>query len=76
MPEYGAAVTRDGRPVGVVRSPSTSPTLHQVIALAVLDHELTERGTQVDVELTAGATARATADSYPIYDPDKLRPRA
>jgi aminomethyltransferase len=76
VPEYGARVTRSGAEAGVVRSPSFSPTLHQVIALAVLDHDLTERGTQVDVDLPSGATARATVDSYPIYDPDKLRPRA
>ena len=76
VPEYGASVSAGGRTAGVVRSPSASPTLHQIIALAVLDHGLTKRGTQVDVELAAGGTARATVDGYPIYDPDKLRPRA
>lgn len=76
VPDYGAAVRQSGSEVGVVRSPSASPTLQRVIALAVLDHGLTERGTQVDVELASGGTAPATVDSYPIYDPDKLRPRA
>jgi aminomethyltransferase len=76
VPDYGAPVTHDGRTAGVVRSPSSSPTLQQVIALAVLDHGLTERGTVVDVELASGGTASGTVDSYPIYDPDKLRPRA
>ena len=76
VPEYGATVIAAGRTAGVVRSPCASPTLHQIIALAVLDHGLTERGTRVDVELASGGTARATVDGYPIYDPDKLRPRA
>jgi aminomethyltransferase len=76
VPDYGAPVTQGGREVGVLRSPSASPTLGRVIGLAVLDHELTAAGTRVEVELPSGASVPATVDTYPVYDPDKLRPRA
>ena len=37
VPEYGAAVTKDGAPVGTLTSPCESPTLGKVIGMAVLD---------------------------------------
>ena len=41
-PDYGAAVTKDGREVGVVTSPASSPRLG-TIGLAILDADVAER---------------------------------
>jgi aminomethyltransferase len=74
VPEYGAAVTRNGEPVGTLTSPCESPTLARVIGLAVLDTGHAAPGTSVEVALGDG-TAGATVSSLPIYDPEKRRPR-
>ena len=37
VPEYGAAVTKDGEPAGTLTSPCESPTLGSVIGMAVLE---------------------------------------
>ena len=37
VPEYGAAVTKDGEPAGTLTSPAESPTLGKVIGMAVLE---------------------------------------
>jgi aminomethyltransferase len=76
VPEYGAAVTLDGRDVGIVRSPCQSPTFDmQVIAMATVDRELNQPGQQVDVALGDG-TVGATVDAFPLYDTNKTRPRS
>jgi aminomethyltransferase len=76
LPEYGAAVTADGREVGVVRSPAQSPTFDmQVIAMAALDRDLVQEGTTVDVAL-GGGTVTGTVAQFPLYDPQKTRPRS
>ena len=50
VPEYGAAVTRDGTEVGIVRSPCQSPTFDmEVIAMASIDRSLVNDGEQVQV---------------------------
>jgi aminomethyltransferase len=72
VPEYGAAVTKDGEPAGTLTSPCESPTLGRVIGLAVLETRFAEPGTRVEVD---GGGA-ATAEPLPIYDPDKRRPRS
>jgi aminomethyltransferase len=74
-PEYGAAVTKDGNEVGIVRSPAHSPTFGEQIAMAVIDRELDSEGTQVEVALGDG-TATATVAAFPLYDTQKSRPRA
>jgi aminomethyltransferase len=74
VPEYGAAVTSDGGPVGTLTSPCESPTLGRVIGLATLDARLAAPGTRVDVALGEGSAA-ATVASLPVYDPQKRRPR-
>jgi aminomethyltransferase len=74
-PEYGAAVTQDGRDVGIVRSPAESPTLGGQIAMAAIDRELDSEGTQVDVALGDGTTP-ATVGPFPVYDTEKTRPRS
>jgi len=74
-PEYGAAVTQDGREVGIVRSPAESPTFGGQIAMAAVDRELAEEGTQVEVALGDG-TVSATTAPIPLYDTEKTRPRS
>ena len=75
VPEYGAAVTKDGEPAGTLTSPCESPTIGQAIGLAVLEARFARTGETVEVAV-ADATARATVADFPIYDPEKKRPRA
>jgi aminomethyltransferase len=76
VPEYGAAVTVDGRDVGVLRSPCQSPTFDmQVIGMAAIDRELARDGQRVDVALGDG-TVGASVAPFPIYDTQKRRPRS
>jgi aminomethyltransferase len=74
-PEYGAAVTQDGREVGIVRSPAKSPTFDQQIAMAAIDRDVAGEGTRVEVALGDG-TVGATVASFPLYDTEKTRPRS
>jgi aminomethyltransferase len=75
VPEYGAVVTKDGGPAGILTSPCESPSLGKVIGLAVLETRFARKGETVDVALGEG-TAPATVDDLPIYDPQKTRPRS
>ncbi len=75
VPEYGAAVTRAGEPVGTLTSPCESPTLGQVIGLAVLRADVATEGETVEVAVGEG-TAPATVAPVPLYDTGKQRPRA
>ena len=74
-PEYGAAVTQDGREVGIVRSPAESPTLGTQIAMAAIDRDLNSEGTELEVALGEG-TVKATVAPFPAYDTEKARPRS
>jgi aminomethyltransferase len=74
VPEYGAAVTVDGTPAGIVRSPCLSPTFNEVIAMAAIDREHVQDGNRVDVALGDG-TVGATVAPFPLYDTEKKRPR-
>jgi aminomethyltransferase len=73
-PEYGAAVTKSGEPAGTLTSPCASPTLGQVIGLAVLETRVAAEGETVEVALGTG-TVPASVAPLPIYDPKKERPR-
>lgn len=73
LPEYGATVTKDGREIGTLTSPTDSPRYGK-IGIAVLAREHAEPGTTVEVEVEG--TATATVDVLPLYDTDKRRPRA
>jgi aminomethyltransferase len=73
VPEYGEAVTRDGGAAGTLTSPCESPTLGQVIGMAVLETRFAKKGEQVEV---GDGTATATVSDFPIYDPEKTRPRS
>ena len=73
-PEYGAAVTKNGEPAGTLTSPCESPTL-EVIGMACLETRFATTGQTVEVALGDGTVA-ATVAGYPIYDPEKTRPRS
>jgi aminomethyltransferase len=77
-PEYNSPVYRHGREVGRLLSPSAgrSPSVDRLIGMACIELELTEVGTPLEVALTDGRTVPALVDRYPIYDPEKTRPRA
>jgi aminomethyltransferase len=76
LPDAGAAVSVDGRQVGEVRSMAQSPTYDMaIIAMAAIDREFSEAGTALDVSVGDG-TASATVTSFPLYDPEKRRPRS
>ena len=74
LPEYGAAVTKDGEEVGVLTSPATSPA-YGPIGLAIIRSDVAADGTRVDVALGEGRSG-ATVDVLAIHDPDKRRPRS
>jgi aminomethyltransferase len=73
-PDYGAAVTMDGRQVGTVTSPAVSPRVG-TIGLAILDTDASDDGTKVEVAVGEG-TAPATVDVLSVLDPMKERPRS
>jgi len=76
LPEYGAAVTLDGREVGILRSPCQSPTFDmQVIGMAAIERDLVQEGQQVEVAVGDGVVG-ATVAPFPLYDTDKRRPRS
>jgi aminomethyltransferase len=74
LPEYGAAVTREGEEIGVLTSPTDSPRFGK-IGIAVVRSGFATPGTEVEVAVGDG-TAPATVDVAPIYDTNKTRPRA
>jgi aminomethyltransferase len=74
LPEYGAAVTRDGEEVGVLTSPAESPKLGP-LGLAILRADVAADGTRLEVALGDG-TVGATVDQVALYDPKKERPRS
>ena len=57
VPDLGARLHHDGRPVGEVTSAVVSPARGCVIALGYVPRTLAEPGTRVDVEQDAGRTA-------------------
>jgi len=72
FPESGAKLFRDGRKVGIVTSPTFSPLMEKVIALAGVKPEHTSPGTELQVEM--GSRARtAWVVRIPFYDPSKRR---
>ena len=73
LPEYGAAVTRDGEEVGVLTSPAESPKLGP-LGLAILRADAAADGARLEVALADGSID-ATVDRLALYDPTKERPR-
>ena len=74
LPDFGAAVTKDGEEVGVLTSPTDSPRFGS-IGLAVVASEQATVGNVLGVAVGDG-TIPATVDVLPLYDPEKKRPRA
>ncbi len=75
QPPVGASVVCDGKNVGTLTSPCTSPALGNVIALAIVGRAALRSGRPLQV-VTDGQGAAATAAPLSIIDPDKHRPRA
>lgn len=69
-PVYAAAAGPDAPAVGVVTSGAPSPTLGRPIAMAYVDIELTEPGTELTVDVR-GTRVAATVVPLPFY----ARPR-
>jgi aminomethyltransferase len=74
LPEYGAAVTKDGEDVGVLTSPTDSPRFGK-IGLAVIESAQASVGNTLGVTI-GGGVVPATVDALPIYDTQKERPRS
>ena len=74
LPDYGAAVSKDGREIGVLTSPTDSPRFGK-IGLAIVPTDEANVGNRVEVAVGEG-TAPATVDVLPIYDTNKERPRS
>jgi glycine cleavage system T protein (aminomethyltransferase) len=74
LPEYGAALTRGGEPVGTLTSPTKSPRFGR-IGLAIIESRLAKDGEVLDVAMGDG-TVPARVSGLPIYDPQKKRPRS
>ena len=77
-PDYNTPVLSNGRGVGKLTSPSAgrSPTVDKLIAMACIEADLAEVGRQVEVTLPDGRLVPALVDQFPIYDPEKSRPRS
>jgi aminomethyltransferase len=73
-PDYGAAVTSEGREVGTVTSPATSPRAG-TIGLAILDSDVAQDGTKLEVAVGEG-TSPASVEPLSILDPEKRKPRS
>ncbi len=74
LPEYGAAVSKEGDEIGVLTTPTDSPRYGK-IGMAVLRTDQAALGNVVEVALGDGSI-QATVDVLPIYDTEKRRPRA
>jgi len=74
MPDEGAAVVADGRPIGRVTSAKWSAYLGRAIGMAWLPAGLARDGATFDVRVN-GSTRPATVVVRPFYDPDGARLR-
>lgn len=76
-PDYNTPVFQHGRDAGRLLSPSAgrSPTLDRLIAMACVEADLAELGTRLEVTLPDGRLVPAVVERYPLYDPEKTRPR-
>ncbi len=74
LPEYGAAVSKDGEEVGILTSPTDSPRFGK-IGMAIVRTDLAVPGATLDIAL-GERTVPATVDVLPIYDTEKKRPRS
>jgi sarcosine oxidase subunit alpha len=75
LPEEGAAVVAEGKPIGRVTSSKWSPHLGRGIGMAWLPVELAADGTVFEVRVDGG-TRTARVVRRPFYDPDGARLRS
>jgi aminomethyltransferase len=68
-------VSADGREVGRVTSACYSPRLEKNIGLAMLPIELTELGTELQVETPTSGRVAAKVVQMPHWDPSKEIPK-
>jgi aminomethyltransferase len=79
VPAEGAAVVRDGRPIGRVTSSKWSPTLGKAIGLAWVPADDAVDDRPITVRLGTGregAAAPAVVRTAPFYDPTGERVRS
>jgi sarcosine oxidase, subunit alpha len=79
VPAEGAAIVRDGRPIGRVTSSKWSPTLGRAIGLAWIPAEDAVEDRAITVRLGTGregASAPAVVRTAPFYDPAGERVRS
>ncbi len=79
VPAEGAAIVRDGRPIGRVTSSKWSPTLGKAIGLAWLPADDAVEDRPITVRLGTGregSTAPAVVRTSPFYDPAGERVRS
>jgi sarcosine oxidase subunit alpha len=79
VPAEGAAIVREGRPIGRVTSSKWSPTLGKAIGLAWLPAADAVDERHITVRMgkgREGATAQAIVRTTPFYDPDGVRVRS
>ena len=74
VPEDGAPVVLDGRPVGKVTSSRFGPTVGRGFGLVWVPVDLSESGNQIQI-LVDGKPLKATVQEAPLYDPDGVRLR-
>jgi len=74
LPEYGAAITKDGEEIGVLTSPAESPRYGN-LGLAIIRTDMAVDGETVEVDAEGGSIG-GTIDVLAIHDPEKRRPRS
>ena len=72
VPEDGAPVVHDGRPVGKVTSSRFGRAVGRGFGLVWVPAELSEAGNQIQI-LVGGKPLNATVHTAPFYDPDGVR---
>jgi glycine cleavage system aminomethyltransferase T len=74
VPNEGAAVVVDGRPVGRVTSSRFSPLLRRTIGMAWVPAALAEEGVSITLA-DDGQRLSAQVQTAPFYDPDQEKLR-
>ncbi len=74
VPNEGAAVLGDGKPVGRVTSSRFSPLLERTIGIAWVPASMAEDGSSITLA-DDGRRLSATVQTAPFYDPDQERLR-
>jgi aminomethyltransferase len=70
IPRAGCGVLAGGREIGTVTSGSFSPCLEAGIGMAYLPSELSEPGTEIEIDVR-GRRRRARVESKPLYEKER-----